>query len=133
MSPFSRLPCSTLLLLNVNLSIESLEVLSVSTQVIASPQCPEVLPLSTQVIASPQRPLLQYHRRVQTPIVTYTTNPQASSPAPIAPTATPPTPELPFAIRKGTCSSRNPNSQYAFTINYDRLSPSYFSFVSSFP
>jgi len=85
------------------------------------------------VCLHPISPLfLLFHRQVQTPIVTYTTNPQASSPAPIAPTATPPTPELPFAIRKGTCSSRNPNSQYAFTINYDRLSPSYFSFVSSF-
>jgi len=43
----------------------------------------------------------------------------------------PPTPKLPIAIRKGTCFSRNPNPIYAFTINCDRLSQSYFSFVTS--
>ena len=73
---------------------------------------------------------IQYHTRGQIPIVTHTTNPQVSSPAPTTPPSTP-TPELPFAIRKSTHSSRNWNSLYVFTINYDRLSPSYFSFVSS--
>ena len=109
MSPFSRLiPFYTSTILDVNLTVESLEV---------SP--------------SHQRPLLQYHRRVQTPIVIHTTNPQASSPAPIAPPPTPPAPKLPFEIRKGTRSSRNSNHLYAFTVSYDCLSPSYFSFVSS--
>jgi len=43
---------------------------------------------------------------------------------------TPPTLELPITIRKGTCSSYNPNPLYIFTIIYKNLSPSYFSFVS---
>jgi len=50
---------------------------------------------------------------------------------PTTPLPMPATPELPVVIRKGTRSSRNLNPLFAFTINYDRLSPSYFSFVSS--
>jgi len=90
----------------------------------------EVSLVSAQVIASPQRPLLQYNRQVQTPIVTHFTNPQASP----APNVSPPMPlalELPITMRKDIRSYRNPNPLYPFTINYDSLSPSYFSFVSS--
>jgi len=42
-----------------------------------------------------------------------------------------PAPKLPIAIRKGTRSSGNRNPLYAFSINYDCLSLSYFSVVSS--
>jgi len=80
-----------------------------------------------QVVVSPQRPLLQYHKRVQTSIVTHSTNPQASSPAPTTPSLTPLAPELPSAIRKATYSFRNPNLLYTFTINYDHT-PFYFFF-----
>jgi len=91
---FETTPFYTSTILDVNLTVESLEVSPVPAQVIAFPQCP----------------LLQYHRQVQTLIVTHTTNPQPSSLAPIAPSPTPPAPELPFAIRKDIRSSRNPNS-----------------------
>jgi len=77
---FKTTPFYTSTILDVNLTVESLEVSPDPTQVIAS-QHPEVLPVSTQVIAPPQRLLLQ---QVQTSIVTHSTNPQASSPAPIA-------------------------------------------------
>lgn len=97
---FKTNPFYTSTILDVNLIVES----------------SEVSPIPTLVIASPRRPLLQYHRRVQTPIMTHCTNPQASSLPPTVPSPTPPTPELPIVIRKVICSSCNLNPLYAFTI-----------------
>jgi len=91
----------------------------------------EVLPVLAQIIASRPPPLLQYHKWSQNLIVNHSNDPQASSPTQTPPLPMPPAPELPITIRKGIHSSRNPNPFYAFTINYDYLSPSYFSFVSS--
>ena len=64
------------------------------------------------------------------------TDPLAPSPAPNSNLATPPThepplPEFPIAIRKGIRSNCNPAPLYACTLYCHRLSPSYFSFVSS--
>ncbi|BAT79726.1 hypothetical protein VIGAN_02265100 [Vigna angularis var. angularis] len=51
-----------------------------------------------------------------------------SSPPPIPPGAN--DSAWTIALRKGTCSTRNPYPIYNF-LNYDRLSPSYFSLLSS--
>ncbi|XP_029124610.1 exportin-4 [Cajanus cajan] len=42
-----------------------------------------------------------------------------------------PLPQLPIAIHKGIRTTRNPHPLYACTLSCHRLSPSYFSFVSS--
>ena len=56
-------------------------------------------------------------------------DPLTSSPTPLGPRTTPPTPKLPISLCVGIWSTRNSNTLYACTLHYHRLSASYFSFV----
>ena len=79
--------------------------------------------------ATPPQPLQVYTHRSHTdtePLV------DLSSLAPSSTMLVLPSPsDLPIAIRKGTCASRNPYPIYNF-LTYHHLSSPYFAFVSSF-
>ena len=90
-------------------------------------EIPPVVP--TPLVAPTPAPLITYQRRPRAPPAVPISDPPASSPAPnVSP---PPSPDLPIALRKGIRPTRNPNPLYAFSLNCARLSPSYFSFISS--
>ena len=92
-------------------------------------EVPPIVP--TPLVTSTPPPLITYHRRAPVSPAPTIIDPPASSPAPNASPPPSPAPDLPIALRKGIRSTRNPNPLYAFTLNCARLSPSYFSFISS--
>ena len=101
-----------------------------SRSIIDSSDIPENLPPE-----QPQRPLITYQRRPQIPNTELegTIRPAESCPTPADNPATDlPEENLawPIALRKGIRSTRNPHPIYNF-LSYHRLSPSFYSFVSS--
>nr|KYP45441.1 Retrovirus-related Pol polyprotein from transposon TNT 1-94 [Cajanus cajan] len=94
------------------------------------------IPTPALAVVTDPPPLLVYQRTTRHPQVVPSTTPPASFSAPTDSLAMPPAlehplPELPIAIHKGIRTTRNPHPLYACTLSCHRLSPSYFSFVSS--
>jgi len=71
------------------------------------------------------------HKRPQLPLVVPSPNSLESYSAPTVPSSVSHILDIPIALRKGIQPYCNPNPLYAFSLDYNCLSPSYFSFVYS--